>query len=141
MANNRKINANPKLIVETPKGCIYRRTITRGDHKGEYKMELKWNEGFGRKYKKDFKTAQENFDAEVLKFCDKYVPMDTGILKNSVQIATDIGSGELVWDTPYAQAAYYKTGTTNGLRGKKWGHRCKADNMQYFKKYAKGLMK
>ncbi len=129
--------ANSRKIIETPKGAV----IQIKTKNGTVKSRIVWNDDFGSKFTNKFNTAQSKFDTEVLRLCDKYIPMDTGILKKSAQIATDIGSGELVWNTPYAQAVYYKTGTTNGLRGKKWGHRCKADNMEYFKKYAKRLMR
>ena len=130
MANNRK-------IIETPKSAV----IQVKTKNGTVKSEIVWNESFGLKFTNKFSTAQKNFDMEVLKLCDKYVPMDTGVLKNSAQIASNIGSGELVWNAPYAHKVYYYTGKTNGLRGRNWGDRCKADNKQYFETFARRLMK
>lgn len=130
MADNRK-------IIETPKGAV----IQIKTKNGTVKSRIVWNDDFGSKFTNKFNTAQSKFDTEVLRLCDKYIPMDTGILKNSAQIATDIGSGQIVWNTPYAHKVYYYTGKTNGLRGRNWGERCKADNKQYFETFARRLMR
>lgn len=128
---------NGKLVIETPKGSI----IKLKTRSGTVTSRIVWKDGFGPQYTAKFGTAQSKFDTEVLRICDRYVPMDTGVLKNSAQLASDIGGGQLVWDTPYAQKVYYTTGRTNGIRGKMWGHRCKVDNMPHFEKFAKGLFK
>lgn len=36
-----------------------------------------------------------------------YVPMDTGVLRASGQLASQFRAGLLVWATPYAAAQYY----------------------------------
>lgn len=51
--------------------------------------------------------VQQIIDSEVLRRCDPYVPKDTGMLIDSGIIATDIGSGEVKYETPYAKAQYY----------------------------------
>ena len=51
--------------------------------------------------------VQQIIDSEVLRRCDPYVPKDTGQLIDSGIIATDIGSGEVKYETPYAAAQYY----------------------------------
>lgn len=69
-------------------------------------------------------------DTEIIKHCDPYVPMDTGMLKNSPWLASDIGSGQVIYDTPYAEKTY----TTPDLhfqgapmRGAFWAPRMWAD--------------
>ena len=52
-------------------------------------------------------AAQKWLDNEVLKDCEPYVPMDTGTLARSGQRGTAIGSGEIVYNAPYAAAQYY----------------------------------
>lgn len=51
--------------------------------------------------------AQHVLDAQVLKDTTPYVPMDTGNLANSGVRATNIGSGSVTWDAPYAARQYY----------------------------------
>lgn len=96
---------------------------------------------------------QKMCDSEVLRQCEPYTPRDTGTLVNSGTLATDIGSGEVIWNAPYAKYQYYgmlmvspSTGSSwakpgekkvltntpltyhgGGMRGKMWFERWKAD--------------
>ena len=72
--------------------------------------------GFGRMGK-----VQKFVDSQLAKGMDKYVPFDTGALKNSVNKSI-YGSGQLIYDTPYA-AYQYQHGRDNRLRGAKWDRR------------------
>lgn len=51
--------------------------------------------------------VQKTVDAAVIRECFPYVPFDEGILAGSANIATEIGSGEVVYDTPYARYQFY----------------------------------
>lgn len=51
--------------------------------------------------------VQKTVDAAVIRECFPYVPFDEGILAGSANTATKIGSGEVVYDTPYARYQYY----------------------------------
>ena len=51
--------------------------------------------------------AQKWLDNEVLKDCQPYVPMRTGNLMNSGISGTNLGSGEVVYNAPYASRMYY----------------------------------
>lgn len=86
--------------------------------------------------------VQKYVDSEVLRLSDPYVPFDTGKLKQSGTLGTVIGSGEVVYNCPYARKNYYENagrgrqGTTKYskhnykcLRGKLWFERMKADHM------------
>lgn len=53
--------------------------------------------------------VQQVIDSEVLRRCDPYVPKDRGMLIDSGILATDIGSGEVNYETPYAKKQYYTT--------------------------------
>ena len=53
------------------------------------------------------RLAQVMLDDAVKRDTDPYVPMDTGMLARSVQTASPSGSGEVVYDTPYAHRLYY----------------------------------
>ena len=56
-----------------------------------------------------YKKAQMYLDNEVLKDSAPYVPMRTGNLMKSGQLGTKIGSGEIVYNAPYARRMYYGT--------------------------------
>lgn len=50
---------------------------------------------------------QKVVDSAVIRECFPYVPFDEGVLAGSANTATEIGSGEVVYDTPYARYLYY----------------------------------
>ena len=47
---------------------------------------------------------------QALADCNEYCRLDQGQLRESSETASDVKSGTLVWDTPYARRVYY-TGT------------------------------
>lgn len=88
------------------------------------------------------KKVQGLFTLECLKTIDPYVPMDTGMLKNSAITASNLDTGELLYNTPYARRQYNrKTTQKDGKRGGQWGDRAKAEKGDYLARYAKGLVK
>lgn len=132
--------ANKLLTVKTPKGDIYRQ---QGES-GKISIQIRWDSGFGSKWTKVLYTAQSIFDEEVLRTTEPYVPMDTGMLRRSAQLSSDIGGGELVWATPYAAEQYYNTSDSrpySSLAGAHWGDRSKADNLTHYATFAKGAVK
>lgn len=50
---------------------------------------------------------QKVIDTEIIRWCTDYVPFDEGVLTQSAYTATQIGSGLIVYDTPYARYQYY----------------------------------
>ncbi len=54
-----------------------------------------------------FTKAQKYLDSAVLQDSHDYVPMLTGNLASSGIRGTDIGSGKVVYNTPYAKRMYY----------------------------------
>ena len=73
--------------------------------------------------------VQKYIDSEVLRLSDPYVPFIDGGLKGSGIRATTIGSGKVKYNTPYARRQYFEN-KGNGLRGKQWFERMKADRKQ-----------
>lgn len=71
--------------------------------------------------------VQKYIDSEVLRLTDPYVPMDSGELKRSGTRHTRVGSGEVRYKTPYARRQYFEN-KGNGLRGKMWFERSKANH-------------
>lgn len=109
-------------IIQTPRGMIYQ------DKNG--KAVLEWSTSFRQKWQRRFSAAQKFVDSEVLRDCEPYTPLLTGMLIKSGILATDIGSGLVQWIAPYARRQYYskrKPGSQTGpLRGPYWFERAKA---------------
>lgn len=113
------------MKIQTPRGCIIKND--------KNKAELQWNDAFAKNRTQGFDRVQVFIDNEVLRKCDPYVPMDTGMLKKSGILGTVVGSGEVIYIVPYARMQYYNnkgTGNNNksGLRGPYWFERMKADH-------------
>lgn len=75
--------------------------------------------------------AQQFVDSEIIRYCDPKVPFQTGALKDSALTSTVIGSGIIVWETPYAARMYYNPGYHfNGApeRGAMWFPRAMAEH-------------
>lgn len=52
-------------------------------------------------------VAQKQLDESFVKYCDPYVPVgDSMVLLDSAYRSTEFGSGEIVWNTPYAHYMY-----------------------------------
>ena len=56
-----------------------------------------------------FQQAQKYLDNEVLKDCAPYVPKDLGNLEKSGIHGTTLGSGQVIYNAPYARKCYYGT--------------------------------
>jgi len=50
--------------------------------------------------------AQAALDEQVLKDSNYFCPQAEGTLQSSGVLATKIGTGEVIWDTPYAHRLY-----------------------------------
>lgn len=88
------------MKIETPRGVIIH-------NKSGTKAKLEWNPNFTDKWEGRYTAAQKFVDSEVLRLSDPYIPMQTGMLKKSGILGTVIGSGEVIWNAPYARYLYY----------------------------------
>lgn len=68
---------------------------------------LTWNPRFQREWDGTFTLAQKYIDSEVLRLNDSYLPFRNGELKRSGILGTQSGSGEVVYNSPYARFLYY----------------------------------
>lgn len=50
--------------------------------------------------------AQKQLDESFIKHCDPYVPFNTGMTQDSAYSSTEIGSGEIIWNTPFSHYLY-----------------------------------
>ncbi len=87
------------MKIETPRGTVIK---TKNG-----KAKLTWNPNFQDKWEGRYTEAQKFVDSEVLRLSDPYIPMQSGMLKKSGILGTTIGSGEVVWNAPYARYLYY----------------------------------
>lgn len=92
-----------KIVVETPRGKI----IQTKSKNGTIVAELKWKPGFGSEYSAKYNQAQMFVDSEVLRLCDPLTPMRSKALIISGTLATDVGSGLVQYNAPYAKYHYY----------------------------------
>lgn len=74
--------------------------------------------------------AQKEAASELKRLCDPYVPMNTGILKNTAQVQQD----GVLYVQLYSANQYYENGgfgkegmNQGGQRGKQWDKRMMAD--------------
>lgn len=90
-------------------------------------MRLIWNGGRPPDVP-NIEKAQEFVDSEVLRRCAPYVPRDTGELIRSGTRETRLGSGRVIYRTPYARRWYYRPANFHGApkRGNYWFERMKA---------------
>lgn len=92
-----------KIVVETPRGKI----IQTKSNNGTIVAELKWKPGFGSEYSAKYNQAQSFVDSEVLRLCDPLTPMRSKALILLGTLATDVGSGLVQYNAPYARYHYY----------------------------------
>lgn len=87
-------------------------------------------------------ATQKVLDSQVLKDSNYYCPMDTSSLQKSAIQHTVIGSGKVVWQTPYARKQYYdypnKSHQKNPNATMKWFESAKAKNLNNWLRIANG---
>ena len=138
-----KKGKNGLLQVSSPKG----RVISVRHKNGSVTTTIDWDDGFARGMNVASNTTLAMLTQRVARDTDKFVPFQTGMLKNSAQIASDYDNGLIVYSTPYARRQYYlhPEGTDlhgdNGLRGSYWGQRSKSANMISWETFAQKVMK
>lgn len=113
------------IKLSTPRGDL----ITYTTKAGKVSCKVEWNSGFETNRTAGFERAQVFVDSAVMRLSDPYVPFDTGVLKTSTILATVVGSGGVEYNTPYARKQYLEN-KGNGLRGRHWFERMKADHKE-----------
>jgi hypothetical protein len=110
-------------IIETPRGKII-------INEPNMKAQLIWDPNFQPKWQSHYSNAQKFVDSEVLRLCEPYTPLLTGMMIKSGILGTDIGSGVVMWIAPYSHRQYYSPrapgSQTGPLRGPHWFERMKA---------------
>lgn len=92
---------------------------------GSWRLELDSVAEIKKRHK--LAEAQQYVDSEVLRLCTPLVPMDTGELIRSGIRETRIGTGQVIYNTPYSRRWYYEPANFQGapMRGNYWFERMK----------------
>lgn len=134
------MGTNELLKIKGPRG-----TLTQIQTKnGKVKVRLEWDPSYAPAMTSALQQVQAELDQEIIRLVSPYVPFQTGTLEKSAQIATDIGSGEVVHATPYAAYQYYRTRDTRDYdpqRGGHWGDRMKADKLPQIENFVRKRVK
>lgn len=69
--------------------------------------EVIFNKNLESRLMRNFEKAQEYIDSEVIRLSDPYTPFKTGALRKSGVIGTKIGSGDVIYASPYGRYQYY----------------------------------
>lgn len=65
----------------------------------------------------NWKSGLEMLSSQILRDCNEFCKMDTGMLIMSSYIHSRLKEGLLIWNTPYAARQYYEIKTANTQGG------------------------
>lgn len=90
--------------------------------------------GAFKKVERKTKRTQLILDQQIVKDSNFYAPLNEGLLVGSSLIASEMGKGKLVWDTPYSRRLYWNpeynfSTDKNPNAGGKWFERAKAEHL------------
>ena len=91
------------MTIRTPADKIVNVKVKNGSVRGI----LRFNRDFGARKTAAFQLAQKYVDSEVLRLSDPLTPRMNGDLIRFGILATDIGSGIVQYNSPYARYQYY----------------------------------
>ena len=91
------------------------------------------------RFRESASRAQKKLDSAVLKDSNFYCPMYQSVLQKSGIAHTVIGSGQIIWRTPYARAQYYGMNfdhkkSNNPYATAKWFETAKSKKLNEWKK-------
>lgn len=70
-------------------------------------VKIKMADLMSSRFDRAIDRAQYLLDSQIVQDTSPFTPFRTGTLDSSVMRATDLGSGQIVYDTPYARHMYY----------------------------------
>lgn len=83
-------------------------------------VNLAWSRTFGKDRTQRFENAQSFVDQKCVLFMVPYTPTLNGILFKSAALGTKIGSGQIVYASPYARFQYYGKLMVSSITGSAW---------------------
>jgi hypothetical protein len=84
---------------------------------------LTWNRNFGSVQTAKLLRVQQFIDSECIRLMVPYTPMLTGKMRDSATLGTVIGSGRIVYLSPYARYQYYGKLMVSRLTGSSYARR------------------
>ena len=98
-----------------------------------------------KKIRNKIEECQKLLDSEVRKDSNYYCPHDSGTLQRSGILNTVIGSGKIIWNTPYASSQYYdhpnKSHQHNPNATMQWFETAKANRLKNWEKLVNDCFK
>ena len=115
--------ANDVLKVEFPQGRIY---VSQGGNGNAY---IEYNKSYVNKFNNDLNKTQVFLDNKVIMFLQEYVSYKHGVQAKSIRLTSDVGSGLVHINVPYAEYQAYSKRIKKrvGKRGTYPFERMKAD--------------
>lgn len=83
-------------------------------------VDLAWKNTFGRDSTMKFDTAQKFIDSECIRKMVRYTPARNLILSKAAVLGTKVGSGKIVYNSPYARYQYYGKLMVSSITGSAW---------------------
>lgn len=74
-------------------------------------------------------VIQKYIDSEVIRHCAPYAPHESGQMQKSATLGTVIGSGEIVYNSPYAKFLYYGKVMVSPSTGSPWAKKGERKNL------------
>jgi hypothetical protein len=97
-------------------------------------------EKVNRKVSASKARAQKVLDLTVIKDSERFVPFESGVLEKSAMGSSKIGSGLVVYNTPYAKRQYYgkfdHTKNKHPFATRLWFEAAKAENLEKWTRIA-----
>lgn len=94
---------------------------------------------------KRVQKAQKVLDDRVITDSNYFCPQDTGTLMRSARLSTKLGSGLVMWKTPYADKRYYGDPETGSSRNpnatNRWFESAKAVHCKEWVEKVNGVIK
>ena len=85
-------------------------------------VELAWSRTFGKDRTKNFYDVQKFIDSECIRLMVPYSPALNNVLYKTPTLGTKIGSGRIVYNSPYARYQYYGKLMVSSITGSPVSH-------------------
>lgn len=83
-------------------------------------VNLVWNNTFGKDSTMKFDNAQKYVDSQLIQLMNRYTPELNHILVKAPDRGTKIGSGHIIYISPYARYQYYGKLMVSSISGSAW---------------------
>ena len=85
------------------------------------KLEIEsLNQNLKKRGRQERGRVQKFIDSEVIRLCSPYTPFQTNALIESALSGTEIGSGNIIYNSPYAKYLYYGKLMVSPTTGSSW---------------------